>query len=326
MLTQFIEFEKELSQINENNFDEIAWRHFQFQASHNEVYSTYLKHLKVDPQIVKSLEKIPFLPIRFFKSNEVKTSQWPTQRTFQSSGTTESVRSTHHLWDESLYLQHSANTFEKFFGPLSRFHVLALLPYYDTGQSSLIAMTRHFVAKSGSEYSGFFLSDTQRLIDLIHRLKSSERKVLLLGVSHALLDFAEQGPFFFDNLLVMETGGMKGRKEEITRAELHDKIQLGLGVQAVCSEYGMTELCSQAYSTSKGIFQCASSMKVIIKEINDPFSVSKSTGLINVIDLANFHSCSFIETQDLGRVTAEGFEVLGRVDNSEARGCNLMLS
>jgi hypothetical protein len=326
MFGDFIRFEKELLQINENNFDDIAWRLFQFQATHNDVYGTYLSHLNVDPKKIHSLAEIPFLPIRFFKGHEVKTGLWLTQRTFQSSGTTEAIRSTHYLWDESFYLNHAASSFEKLFGPLNQYHILALLPFYDTGQSSLVAMARYFVAKSQSAHSGFFLSDTQSLLDLLLKLKTDSKKVLLLGVSHALLDLAEQGPFSFENILVMETGGMKGRKEEITRAELHDRIQRGLGVESVYSEYGMTELLSQAYSRAKGIFQCTPSMKVIIKEINDPFSVSKSTGLINIIDLANFHSCCFIETQDLGRVTPEGFEVLGRVDNSEARGCNLMLS
>jgi len=325
-LNSFIEIEKELLQINENNFDEIAWRLFHFQATNNEVYNQYLKQLKVDWRKLKSIEEIPFLPIQFFKSHAIKTGVWPTQKIYKSSGTTESIRSSHHLWDESCYLNHSATSFEYFFSSLDQFNVLALLPLYDTNHSSLVAMVRHFIAKSNSPVSGFFLSDLTNLTAIIDQLKTKERKTLLFGVSHALLDLADQGPFSFENILVIETGGMKGRKEEITRTELHERIKKGLGVSAVFSEYGMTELCSQAYSLSEGIFHCSPAMRVIIKEINDPFSMSNSTGIINIIDLANFHSCCFIETQDLGKVTGNGFEVLGRVDNSEVRGCNLLIA
>ncbi len=324
-MNTFVEFEKELSQINENNFDEIAWRLFHFQARHNPVYSSYLNHVKIDPDKIKSLEEIPFLPIRFFKNHEIKTGDWSTQRTYKSSGTTESIRSFHHLWDEPFYLNHAASTFEKFFGSLKQFHILALLPSYDTGHSSLVAMARYFIAQSGSDDSGFYFSETTKLIELIDRLKYSDKRTILFGVSHSLLDLAGQGPYSFNNLLVIETGGMKGKKEELTRMDLHKKIKLGIGTLQVCSEYGMTELCSQAYSKAEGVFQCAPTMKVLIKEINDPFSITDATGIINVIDLANFHSCCFIETQDLGRVTENGFEVLGRADNSEARGCNLMI-
>jgi phenylacetate-coenzyme A ligase PaaK-like adenylate-forming protein len=321
----FIEWEKTLSQINENNFDEIALNMFRFQAAHNELYRAYLSHLKVDSKDIQLINQIPFLPIRFFKSCTIKTGQWLSQRIYQSSGTTETIRSSHHLWDETFYLQHAAVTFERQFGSLQGYHVLALLPSYDTGYSSLVAMARYFVARSGSENSGFFLHDFDRLIALFNTLRNSGRKILLLGVSHALLDLAEKGPFQFPEIMVMETGGMKGRKVEITREELHQKIKVGLGVNRIYSEYGMTELCSQAYSKANGLFQCAPTMKVIIKEITDPFLVSATTGIINVIDLANFHSCGFIETQDLGRVTDRGFEVLGRADNSEARGCNLLI-
>jgi Acyl-protein synthetase, LuxE len=331
-LKTFIEFEKLLAQINENNFEEIAWRLFHFQAAHNEVYRNYLAHLRIDPLKLKSLHEIPFLPISFFKSHAIKTGDWSTQRIYQSSGTTQSIRSVHHLWDEPFYLNHAERCFEKFVGPLDQFHILALLPSYDTANSSLVAMVRYFIAKSKSHHSCFLLSNTnrnaiefERIADLIDQLSQSDKKVLLLGVSHGLLDLADNGPFSIKNILVMETGGMKGRKEEITREELHGKIRNGLGVKEIYSEYGMTELCSQAYSLSEGIFECSPAMRVIIKEVNDPFSLAQNTGIINVIDLANFHSCGFIETQDLGRVTSHGFQVLGRADNSEARGCNLLM-
>lgn len=324
-LKTFIEFEKLLPQINENNFDEIAWRLFHFQASQNEVYSAYLKHLKIDIKALKSLDQIPFLPISFFKSHIIKTGQWPTQRLFKSSGTTESIRSAHHLWDETFYLQQAQLCFERFFGSLFDFHIIALLPFYDTIHSSLVAMVRYFLLKSDSEYSAFLMSDIDRIVGLLDKLKVSNKKILLLGVSHALLDLAEAGPFDFKEVIVMETGGMKGRRRELTRAELHEKIKKGLGVKEVCSEYGMAELSSQAYSKADGIFECSQAMRVFIKEVNDPFSVASSTGIINVVDLANFHSCCFIETQDLGRKSGNGFEVLGRADNSEARGCNLLM-
>jgi hypothetical protein len=322
----FIEFEKSLSQINENNFDEIAWKTFHFQAASNDIYARYLKYLRIDPLNLQSLNQIPFLPIRFFKDYEIKSGIWPTQHIYKSSGTTQAVKSSHHLWDENFYLNHAASSFENFLGPLENFHVLALLPYYDSGHSSLVAMARHFIARSGSSHSGFFLNDHDKLIELISNLTQSDKKILLLGVSHALLELAERGPFTFKDVIVMETGGMKGRKEELTREELHAKIKFGFGVEVVYSEYGMTELCSQAYAPFGGIFQCAPSIRVIVKEISDPFQASRSTGIINIIDLANFHSCSFIETQDLGRVTEKGFEVLGRADNSEVRGCNLLLA
>ena len=325
-LDTFIELENRLTQINENNFDEIAWRVFHLQSENNEIYRKYLDLIKVNPFHLQRLEQIPFLPISFFKDYEIKTGAWLTQQIYKSSGTTDTSKSSHHLWDENFYLNHTATSFERLFGPLEDFHILALLPYYDMGHSSLVAMARHFIRRSQAEYSGFFLHDFDRLLALINRLKKSEKKVLLLGVSHALLDLVSLGPFLFPHVTVVETGGMKGRKEEIIRDELHARVRSGLGVNSVFSEYGMTELTSQAYSKTGGIFQCASTMKVFVKEINDPFSISKSTGIINVIDLANFHSCSFIETQDLGRVTENGFEVLGRVDNSEARGCNLLLA
>jgi hypothetical protein len=335
----FIGYERKLLQINENKFDEIAWLLFHFQSRHNPIYSNYLERLKIKKETLRSLDQIPCLPIQFFKNHSIKTGDWPTQRLYKSSGTTQTTRSGHHLWDESFYLQHAATTFEHFYGPLDQFHVLALLPTYDTGQSSLVAMAKHFIKRSQSEHSGFFLSDHEKLIQIIEKLSGEtsggegqtsipnpKKRILLLGVSHALLDLADLGPFNFPNLVVMETGGMKGRKEELTRAELHTRLKVDLGVSSICSEYGMTELCSQAYSLAEGTFQCAPTMRVIIKEVSDPFSLARSAGIINVIDLANFHSCAFIETQDLGRVTANGFEVLGRTDNSEARGCNLLVA
>jgi hypothetical protein len=322
----FLKLQKQVLQINENNFDEIAWLVFRFQSQNNDVYRQYLEALDFNPNNTGSLEEIPFLPIQFFKTHTVKTGSWHTQRLYKSSGTTQANRSIHHLWDENFYLNHATSTFEQFFGALNTFHVLCLLPAYDTQYSSLVAMARHFVAKSGSAESGFFLENQNAIPSKIKSLESSGRRILLIGVTHALLDLVEKGPFSLGNSIVMETGGMKGRKQEITRQELHGLLKRGLGATQIVSEYGMTELLSQGYSIEEGIFKHPQAMKVIIKEINDPFKATKGTGTINVIDLANLHSCSFIETQDLGRVTKNGFEVLGRVDNSEARGCNLLLA
>jgi hypothetical protein len=322
----FLNLQKQVLQINENNFDEIAWQIFKFQAQHNPVYRDYLNALQFDSSAITKVEEVPFLPIQFFKSHTVKTGNWPTQRIYKSSGTTQENRSMHHLWDEEFYLEHASKTFEHVFGPISHFHVLCLLPSYDTTFSSLVAMAKYFVAKSGSSQSGFFLENLDSILPKIQSLSGTGRDILLLGVSHALFDLAEKGPFSFGDVLIMETGGMKGRKQEITRAELHQQLKRGLGANQIISEYGMTELLSQAYSKQEGIFEYSDSMRVIIKEISDPFKTASSTGIINIIDLANLHSCSFIETQDLGRVTENGFEVLGRVDNSEARGCNLLLA
>ena len=326
-ISKLLDLQKKVLQINENNFEEIAWHVFEFQSAHNTLYRQYLAQLKRHHRAPNKLEKIPFLPIRFFKSHPVKTGNWRTERLFKSSGTKGDVRSAHHVWDESFYLHHAQTTFEKLFGPLHNFHVVCLLPSYDTAYSSLVAMARYLVAKSGSKDSGFFLDSKQKLPTIIEQLNKIDRKVLLLGVSHALLDLAEAGPFAFgDDILVMETGGMKGRKAELTRRELHQKLKVGLGVTRIVSEYGMTELLSQAYTTENETFQPASTMRVIIKELNDPFTSTQNAGIINIIDLANVHSCSFIETQDLGRTHSKGFEVLGRADNSEVRGCNLLIA
>jgi hypothetical protein len=319
------QLQKQVLQINENNFDEIAWRVFWFQAETNTIYRQYLAGLPASRQTPKTLADIPCLPIQFFKLGTIKAGTWPTQRLFKSSGTSQQTRSQHHLWDEAFYLFHAQRTFERFFGSLQNFHVLCLLPSYDTQYSSLVAMARYFVARSQSSASGFFLTDWRQMPEKIKRLQTDNRHVLLLGVTHALLDLAASGPHTLGNTLVMETGGMKGRKLDLTRAELHHQLQRGLGVSRIVSEYGMTELLSQAYTLSGEEFQTADAMRIILKEVNDPFAISTTTGIINVIDLANIHSCSFIETQDLGRRTANGFEVLGRVDNSEMRGCNLLL-
>ncbi len=322
----FESFAGDLYPINDSLFEKIALKLFQFQAEANPVYARYLTHLGVRPDDVSSVYNIPFLPISFFKSHAIKSGEWNPEVVFTSSGTTGSEVSRHEVPSLSFYLRHSQRIFEDRFGSLGEFHVLCLLPsYLERTGSSLVAMANHFIKKSNSEASGFYLRNHDALIRRLEKLKG-DRKVLLLGVSFALLDLAEDFKVDLSHCMVMETGGMKGRRQEITREELHTILRQNLNVESVYSEYGMTELLSQAYSGGDGKYLCPPSMKIVLRELNDPFEAeSRSAGIVNVIDLANFHSCAFIETQDLGRMDQSGhFEVLGRMDNSDLRGCNLM--
>ncbi len=323
----FESFNQDLYPLNDDSFSEIALKLFRFQAINNKVYANYLTYLGVESDKVTTLHNIPFLPIGFFKSHEVISSNWKPEVVFTSSGTTGQEVSRHAIPSLDFYLRHSQQIFESFFGPLDQFHVLCLLPsYLERTGSSLVAMANHFIKESNSSFSGFYLNDLDRLMGQLEQLRGG-KKVLLLGVSFALLDLAEQFDADLSHCIVMETGGMKGRRQEITRQELHEIICKNINISTVYSEYGMTELLSQAYSFGEGLFRCPPSMRVLLREVNDPFSLENSTaGTINVIDLANRYSCSFIETQDLGRLYQNGhFEVLGRLDNSDIRGCNLMV-
>lgn len=317
--------------MDRDSFEDLALDLFRFQSTENEVYKAYLKARKIDAGQVRSLEAIPFLPIRFFKDFSVVCGEETDYSSFySSSGTTGAITSKHLIWSESWYLRHAQRIFEGQFGSLRDFHVLALLPaYLERPGSSLVAMAKHFIERSGSEHSGFYLYNQDELLRKMDLLRDGHRKVLLLGVTFALLDLAESGRDFFpmENLLVMETGGMKGRRKEMIREEVHDILRGFFGLKAIHSEYGMTELMSQAYSKGEGKYTLPTSMRVMLRDVNDPLSwSSRSQGGINVIDLGNFHSCAFIETQDLGRFDENGFlEVLGRFDNSEIRGCNLMV-
>lgn len=323
----FESFAGDLYPSNDAAFNEIALRLFRFQAEHNPIYRQYLAYIGVVPDQISDIPAIPFLPISLFKYREVRTGEWRPEVTFTSSGTTGMSVSRHAIPSRQHYWRHSQRIFESCYGPLSDYHVLCLLPsYLERTGSSLVAMADHFIRESGSPESGFFLHDLERLAKKLEMLRGS-RKVLLLGVTFALLDLAEDYPADLRHCVVMETGGMKGRRPELTREELHGILKAAFGVNAIHSEYGMTELLSQAYSPGEGIFQCPASMRVVLKEVNDPFSAKNLTsGLINVVDLANTHSCAFIETQDLGRWREGGhFEVLGRMDASDARGCNLLV-
>lgn len=308
-------------------FEEIALKLFQFQAANNPVYSQYLTYIGVAPGNVTTFDQIPFLPIGLFKTQTVVTGQWTPELVFLSSATTGQVQSRHAIPSLEFYVGHAQRIFEESFGSLKQFHVLCLLPsYLERTGSSLVVMADHFIKQSQSPISGFFLNDLDRLISQLEASRDG-RKVLLLGVSFALLDLAEKYDVDLSHCMVMETGGMKGRRQEITREELHQVLCKNLNVQVVHSEYGMTEILSQAYSSSNGLFKCPKSLRIVLKEVNDPFSKEEcATGVINVIDLANTHSCAFIETRDLGRADQQGhFEVLGRIDNSEIRGCNLLV-
>ncbi len=321
------------------NFDALALEVFRFQAAYNELYGRYLSLLNVDVQKVKSAAAIPFLPIHFFKNYSVKTGSWQEETVFTSSGTTGETTSRHYVRDLNFYKKNTVKGFWQFYGDPADFCVLALLPsYLERSGSSLVCMAEHFIQLSRHPQSGFFLKNTDELVEILKKLQTSKPqnlKTLLLGVSFALLDLSEwltSNPSILQSsnplLTVMETGGMKGRRRELTRAELHGILQPAFGVEAIHSEYGMTELFSQAYSKGEGKFHPASTMRVFTREITDPLTPQRpgKTGVLNIIDLANFDTCSFIATDDLGRVGEDGsFEVLGRMDNSDIRGCNLMV-
>lgn len=330
-MQDFKSFSERLSNFEAEDFEEFALSLFHFQAAENKVYKSYLLARKIQPESVQTIQSIPFLPIRFFKDFDVVCGESSDFDSFySSSGTTGMITSKHFIWSESWYLDHSRQIFESTYGSLKDFHVLALLPaYLERPGSSLVAMAKHFIEQSQSAHSGFYLYNQEDLLQKLELLRADSRKVLLLGVTFALLDFAESGGNFspMDNLIVMETGGMKGRRKEMIREEVHEVLKSFFQVKSIHSEYGMTELMSQAYSKGEGRYTLPPTMRVMLRDVNDPLSWSaRSQGGINVIDLANFHSCAFIETQDLGRYDENGFlEVLGRFDNSEIRGCNLLV-
>lgn len=310
-------------------FENLALEVFKLQAKNCRVYREFITNLKVDPDNISKLEEIPYLPIEFFKSHQVISSGATPGILFTSSGTTGTIQSRHSVTDPSIYERSYSLAFEQFYGDIRNYAVLALLPsYQERDGSSLIYMVDDLIQKSGHKQSGYFLYNHSDLADTLKDLKKNNTHTLLIGVTYALLDFAESHNIEFPELIVMETGGMKGKRREMIRLELHEALCQGFGVPAVHSEYGMTELLSQAYSKGGGLFHCPNWMKVLIRDTNDPLELLEEgkTGGINVIDLANINSCSFIATQDLGRLHPDGgFEVLGRFDNSDIRGCNLLV-
>lgn len=310
-------------------FHKTAMKVFRFQFQHNEVYQKYCLLLRKSPENVKHITEIPFLPITFFKSKEVLSSNSSIQTTFTSSGTTGIITSKHHVVDLSFYEASFRSAFSKFYGNIEDYAVLALLPsYLERDGSSLIYMVKDFIEGSNNPDSGFYLNNYTELAHKLTQLDNDGQNVLLIGVTYALLDMIEMQKFQLKNTIIMETGGMKGKRKEMIREELHTILADGFGVDKIHSEYGMTELLSQAYSFGDGIFECPPWMDVLIRDTEDPLSLiaNEKTGGINIIDLANINSCSFIATQDLGKkYNNAAFEVLGRFDNADVRGCNLMV-
>ncbi len=311
-------------------FEQAALQVFQYQAIHNPVYAAFVNGLGVSFEHVQSLAQIPFMPVEFFKSQPVITEQQEPQVTFTSSGTTGVITSRHLVADVSWYEHSFRQAFELFYGPVNNYCILALLPSYLERQgSSLIYMADDLIKQSQHPDSGFFLYNHADLYQQLLKQQQSGQPTLLIGVTFALLDFIDSYQLNFPELIVMETGGMKGRRKEMIREELHECLHRGFGVAAIHSEYGMTELLSQAYSKGNGIFNCPPWMRIITRDTNDPLQLlgTSATGGINIIDLANLNSCSFIATQDLGRVYPDNsFEILGRFDNADIRGCNLLVA
>ena len=360
------EWHDKIFSIEQNGFEQLALEIFQFQFAANPVYRSYINAIGIQPAQVDKLEKIPFLPISFFKTDQIKTGEFNEQVIFESSGTTQTVNSRHYIKDLSIYNESFTRGFEKIYGSISKWCILGLLPtYLERNNSSLVYMVDSLIKQSENAQSGFYLYDLEKLNETLLLLERSKQKTLLIGVTYALLDFAERFPMSLVYSVIMETGGMKGRREELTRMEVHDRLESAFGKNEIHSEYGMTELLSQAYAKKEGRFQCPSWMKLMIRDEEDPLSVRSSefrpdsyrvqsnkpeamsrvdspeltthlpiaigtpltalTGAINVIDLANVHSCSFIATDDVGKLYPDNsFEVLGRMDSSDLRGCSLL--
>lgn len=322
-------FKDKIPALQSAEFKALALELFRFQAHHNAIYQQFLHLLRWDIHAVKELTHIPFMPIGFFKHARVGIYAKKANTIFSSSGTTGQQTSRHHVYDTKFYESMCLANFARFYGEVSNYCVLALLPsYLEREGSSLIYMAERFIAASKDDDSGFFLNDLKGLSEILRAKQAQKKKVLLLGVTFALLDLAEQFPQNLDDVLVMETGGMKGRRKEMLRTQVHEVLSSAFRLKEVHSEYGMTELLSQAYSRGQGRFQCPPQMRVYIREVDDPLSAARlgKTGGVNIIDLANVESCAFLQTQDLGRAYADGsFEILGRFDNAEIRGCNLMV-
>lgn len=313
----------------EDEFRSMALKVFKFQFENNPVYRSFCDLLYKHPSDVKSIEEIPFLPIEFFKSHDVLSSKKTVQQIFTSSGTTGNTTSKHYVTDLSIYEESFRQGFHHFYGNIEEYTILALLPnYLEREGSSLIYMVNDLINRSKQPESGFYLHNLSELKDTLLQLESEDKKVLLIGVSFALLDLVEHYQFNLDNTIIMETGGMKGQRKELIREELHEFLKNGFGVSEIHSEYGMTELLSQAYSKGYSKFKTPSWMRVFIRDTEDALTILKNgkTGGLNIIDLANINSCAFIATQDLGRLSSDGsFEILGRFDSSDIRGCNLMV-
>jgi phenylacetate-coenzyme A ligase PaaK-like adenylate-forming protein len=315
---------------DQESFNKITLEIFNYQADNNKVYKDFVNKLHINRGTVATLNKIPFLPVGFFKNHKILTGSDHAEIVFESSGTTGAPVSRHHVADAGIYEESFTRTFGLFYGNPSDYFVAALLPSYtDRDNSSLVYMVNYLIKSSRCPLSGFYKENVEELLSNIETARSKSWKILLIGVSFALLDLAEKYSPDLSGVIVMETGGMKGRRKEMIREELHSSLREGLNVKNIHSEYGMTELLSQAYSKGGGIYFCPPWMRVLIRDQQDPLSIIGDPGItggINIIDLANINSCSFVATDDLGRLHRDGsFEVIGRFDNSEIRGCNLLI-
>jgi hypothetical protein len=323
------EIEDKIFTVEPADFEQLALEVFQFQYNNNAIYQHYVNALSIVGSNVRSVDQIPFLPIRFFKTAEIKTTVFEPETIFESSGTTQTVNSRHYVKDLRIYRHSFLKAWEKFYGPVQDWCVIGLLPaYLERQHSSLVVMVDEMIKLSGHSQSGFYLYEHEKLAQVLQELERQGQKTILIGVTFALLDFAEQYPMPLQHTVIMETGGMKGRRREMTREEVHLLLNTAFQTHAIHSEYGMTELLSQAYSYGNGIFNCPPWMKVLVRQDDDPLDVRLSgSGVINVIDLANLYSCSFIATDDVGTVMPDSsFEVLGRIDTSDIRGCNLLVA
>jgi Acyl-protein synthetase, LuxE len=327
-----IDNSQQIFEVAPHSFDDLCLSIFQFQYQNNSVYYSYCKNLGINAADVKNIVQIPFLPISLFKTHAIKTTEFTEEAQFESSGTTSSVNSKHFVKSIDIYEQSFLQAFQQFYGLPSNWCILGLLPsYLERQNSSLVYMVNHLIELSQNKASGFYLNNIDALFETITQNEKSKQFTLLFGVTYALLDFAEKFSTPLQYTTIIETGGMKGRREELTRDEVHIHLKKAFGLNNIHSEYGMTELLSQAYAINDGKFTCPNWMKIIVRDEDDPFAlqtkVSKpTTGLINVVDLANLYSCSFIATDDVGKLYSDGsFEVLGRKDNSDIRGCSLMV-
>ena len=314
---------------SKSEFEDLTFQIFKHQFKNNRVYRSFCDLLYRNPSDINKIEDIPFLPIQFFKSHQVVSTQDSIEQIFTSSGTTGSITSKHHVTDLKVYEHSFTSGFKQFYNDIQDYTVLALLPsYLEREGSSLVYMVEHLIKASKKPKSGFYLNNLSEIKDSLVELDSQGEKVLLIGVSYALLDLIELHKFNLKTTIIMETGGMKGKRKELIKQELHSILKKGFGVNFIHSEYGMTELLSQAYSKGNGIFECPNWMKILTRDTEDALTIQPigKTGGINVIDLANINSCSFIATQDLGKVNPDNtFEIIGRFDNSDIRGCNLMV-
>ena len=319
-----------ITEITPSDFEEAALEVFRFQAEHNKIYSEYLRLLGIKGSSVKRIVEIPFLPVGFFRNHRIVTGEWAPEAVFTSSGTSGALTASHYVKSLALYEESFLAAFKQFYGDVGGYTILALLPsYLEREGSSLVYMADRLIRESGSELSGFFLHNYDDLLGVLPEARALGRKIMIIGVTYALLNLAERYSPDLSDVIVVETGGMKGMRREMIREELHNTLNGAFGTKLIHSEYGMTELMSQAWSQGEGLFRCPPWMRVLVGDVNDPLSVTDvhgSSGTINIIDLANIWSCSFLATSDLGRLHADGsFEVTGRYDNSDVRGCNLLV-